>query len=112
MPIKTTEGQEPILNPNAPPDYISPPLPATTTAAEDIVTAGQRKISLIWEITQSLIALAITGAIIYSVVTKTPTEVLANAFFLIIGFYFARTNHQAIGGIGPKPTDNQQYVGR
>jgi len=25
---------------------------------------------------------------------------LSNAFFLVIGFYFGRTNHQRIGGIG------------
>jgi hypothetical protein len=34
-------------------------LPATTTEQEDIVTAGQRKVNLIWEYTQSIIALLV-----------------------------------------------------
>jgi hypothetical protein len=29
---------------------------------------------------------------------------------LILSFYFSRTNHQAIGGVGPKP--NEPYEGR
>ncbi len=36
--------------------------------------------------------------------------VLSNALFLIVGFYFSRTNHAAIGGIGPQP--NTPYEGR
>jgi hypothetical protein len=38
--------------------------------------------------------------------------VLSSSLFLIIGFYFSRSNHSAIGGIGRKPTDSQPYVGR
>ena len=85
-------------------------LPSTTTFEEDIVTAGQRRINLIWEVTQALIALMITGAIIYTAITKTPEEVLTNAFFLIVGFYFSRTNHTQIGGVGKKP--DIEYQGR
>lgn len=79
------------------------PLAPTTTLQQDTTVAAQRRINLIWEITQALIAVSITGAIIYSALTKTPIETLSNAFFLIVGFYFSRTNHAAIGGIGPKP---------
>lgn len=85
-------------------------LPPTTTQQQDLTTAGQRRVNIIWEITQATIALIITGAIIYCAIMKIMNEQLSNAFFLIIGFYFSRTNHQAIGGIGPKPT--QPYDGR
>ncbi len=86
------------------------PLPANTTAQEDIVSAGQRKINLIWEATQSTISVLITVAVIYCAITKNLNETITNAFFLIVGFYFSRTNHSAIGGVGPKPI--QIYEGR
>jgi hypothetical protein len=85
-------------------------LPPTTTLQEDATTAGQRRINLIWEITQAMIALMITGAIIYTAITKSPAEVITNSFFLIVGFYFSRTNHAAIGGVGSQPT--VPYAGR
>ncbi len=85
-------------------------LQPNTTVQQDITTAGQRRINLIWEVTQSIIAIGVTSAAIYASVTNIESQVLTNAFFLIIGFYYSRTNHQAIGGIGAKPT--QPYVGR
>jgi hypothetical protein len=42
-----------------------------------------------------------------------PTEhpaILSSALFLILGFYYSRTNHAAIGGVGEKPRDH--YTGR
>jgi hypothetical protein len=47
---------------------------------------------------------------IYCAVEKIVSQELVNAFFLIVGFYFSRTNHTAIGGIGSKP--EQRYEGR
>lgn len=85
-------------------------LSPTTTAQEDITTAGQRRINIIWEYTQAAIAISITLAVIFCAITKTMNEQLSNAFFLIIGFYFSRTNHQAIGGVGRKPS--APYDGR
>lgn len=80
---------------------------------ETLITRGQQHINLLWESTQALIAITITFAVIYCAVFALPSiEVLTNAFFLIIGFYFSRTNHTAIGGVGHKPTDRQPYVGR
>jgi len=81
-------------------------LPPTTTEQEDIVVKGQRRINLVWELTQAIIAISITGAIIYSAIHKINNEVLTNAFFLIVSMYFVRTNHTMIGGIGRK------YMGR
>jgi len=94
-------------------------MPPTTTRQEDITTAGQRRINLIWEVTQAVIAVLVTAANMvvatYQALNTTvppvphPT-ILSISFGTIIGFYFARTNHAAIGGTGNKPT--QPYEGR
>lgn len=78
----------------------------TTTAEEDLVTAGQRNINRVWEYTQSAISLI--------VVITTATGVLAGRFQLttsplpaewwtivglVIGFYFSRSNHTRTGGV-------------
>jgi hypothetical protein len=85
-------------------------LAPTTTIQEDITTAGQRRVNLIWEYTQAAIAVLVTMALIYIAVEKIDSPEIRDAFFLIIGFYFSRTNHQAIGGVGVKPF--QKYEGR
>jgi len=77
---------------------------------EDMVVAGQRRINLVWEITQASIAVSITLAVIWCAVQGIVSQELTNAFFLIVGFYFSRTNHTAIGGIGDKPAPD--YKGR
>jgi len=80
----------------------------TTTSEQDLRTAGQRRINLIWEYTQALIALVIVTANIAYIFTLIfvgettqaaiqAAGLLANAFFLVIGFYFGRTNHARIG---------------
>lgn len=86
------------------------PLAPTTTVQEDIVTAGQRTINKIWEFTQALVALLVTAVFLYCEVKKINSEAVKMAFTLVIGFYFSRTNHQAIGGHGKKP--QQKYIGR
>lgn len=69
-------------------------------------TAGQRRINLIWEFTQGVIAVAITAAKIYCSINKIDSPELTNAFFLIVSMYFVRTNHHLVGGVGTKD-DNQ-----
>lgn len=86
-------------------------LPPTTTAQEDIVTAGQRQINYIWELTQAGIAVAVTLGMIFVPLGGVQNDTLENAFFLIVGFYFSRTNHTAIGGVGRKPA-MPEYRGR
>lgn len=83
---------------------------STTTAQQDLTTSGQRRINLIWEVTQALVAISITLAVIYISIRGIVSSEMSNGFFLIIGFYFSRTNHQAIGGTGDKPTP--PYEGR
>lgn len=94
-------------------------LPPTTTEQEDKVTAGQRRVNIIWELTQALIAIMVTSANVIVGVhyglnnLSTPIPpILSNSFFLIVGFYFSRTNHQAIGGVGIKANQEQKYEGR
>lgn len=84
-----------------------PSVPAKTTFQEDLKTAGQRRINIIWEGTQAIIALLVTATTLYvSSSLSLRGEgtaaflLISNAFFLVIGFYFGRTNHQRSGGIG------------
>jgi hypothetical protein len=53
------------------------------------------RINLIWEITQaSLAVMLLFGCIITSMFEfHEPSETLRNALFVVIGFYFGRTNH-------------------
>lgn len=70
-------------------------------------TAGQRQINRIWEVTQAIIAIAVSTATLYVAATLSIYNngemaaflLLSNAFFLVIGFYFGRTNHQRVGGV-------------
>ena len=69
---------------------------------------GQRRVNIIWEITQAFVALAVTSTSLYVFAqlavkdqwTVAAIGMLSNAFFLVIGFYFGRTNHQRTGGVG------------
>ena len=79
--------------------------------AETKTTQGQRRINLIWETSQAAIALIITLSIAYCAINEISSQDLTNAFFLIVGFYFSRVNHQAIGGVGRKP-EEAPYTGR
>ena len=86
-----------------------PSVRPTTTAEQDLRTAGQRRVNLIWEYTQAGIAVVVVGAnVLYVflallIVTSEhagsteSASLLRNAFFLVIGFYFGRTNHARIG---------------
>jgi hypothetical protein len=82
--------------------------PSTTTSEQDLRTAGQRQINLLWERTQAGIAIAIVisniayifALLVFTEVTNAATTaatLLGNGFFLIVGFYFGRTNHARIG---------------
>lgn len=92
------------------------------TAAESeqkaLTTAGQRNVNLMWETTQAKIALAIVYVVlavaaVLAIVGMLPwaTEkqvalaitaflLLSNLSTLVIGFYYGRTNHQRVGGVG------------
>lgn len=95
-------------------------LKPTTTSEQDVTTASQRRINLIWEVTQATVAILVVLAnmvvgVYQGIDGRGPHEfptILSSSLFLVIGFYFARTNHSATGGIGPQPTQSQPYLGR
>lgn len=108
-----------VLAPEGSTDYQSqrtdPSLAATTTFQQDLTTAGQRKVNLIWEYTQAMVAifvvaLTMIGSIYGMIYGLQIPNLIAVAFGTVVGFYFSRTNHAAIGSIGAKPL--QPYVGR
>lgn len=106
-------------------DPTTPPVPRppTTTTEEDLQaagvraalemsTAGQRRINLIWEITQAAIAISVTltaCAVSGVLVLRGDTTgaaflLLSNAFFVVISTYLTRTNHTKVGGVAsPDP---------
>lgn len=85
---------------------------AAQVEAAQLRTASQRYVNLIWEYTQATIAVLVVLACIIAAFILDPSrsEILRNAFFLIVGFYFGRTNHQNQGGTGPM--DPLQQSGR
>jgi hypothetical protein len=99
-------------------DGMNAPLPATTTSQQDLTTAGQRRVNLLWEYTQASIALVVVVCTMVAGAWATfqgagheLPNVLSMAFGTVVGFYFARTNHERIGGVGRKPP-MQEYEGR
>lgn len=92
-----------------------------TTAAEDLVTAGQRTINLIWENTQMKVALSVIWAALLvsgtlavaGKILGTPDIQLAAIVFLfgvanlVTGFYFGRTNHSRTGGVGDRASESR-----
>ncbi len=91
-------------------------LPPRTTIQEDLVSAGQRRVNLIWEYTQATIAILVVVATLACGVIGTLRDIqvptiISVAFGMITGFYFSRTNHAAIGGVGDKPSATP-YQGR
>jgi len=90
--------------------------PPTTTAEQNLRTAGQRRINMIWEYTQAFIAiLLVISAVIITVVPSLQgraievPDVLTSSLFLVLGFYFGRTNHARIGDSPPPLDDREQY---
>lgn len=78
------------------------PLQATTTSQQDKTTSGQRRINLIWEVTQAVIVVMITAAQIYCSLTQIESKELSYAFFLVVSMYLVRTNHTKTGGVGER----------
>jgi hypothetical protein len=89
---------------------------ATMLAADETLrTAGQRRVNLIWESTQSIVAVSVTLTTFYVLATlalRAPDLsslvpyliALCNLSFLVLGFYFGRTNHQKQGGVQASDT--------
>lgn len=103
-------AEEPVTERRA-----DPPVKPTTTFQQDLTTAGQRRVNLIWEYTQAAIAMSVilvsmVAAIVAMWQDKEVSAFLSFVCGNVVGFYFSRTNHAAIGGIGVKPIE--PYTGR
>lgn len=73
-------------------------LPPTTTIQDDLRLANRRQLNRVWEMTQASIAVIVTFATLYAAVfvptvDKAQFTFLTNVLFVVIGFYFGRTNH-------------------
>lgn len=91
-------------------------MPSVTTPEEDRTTAGQRDTSMMWEKNQKWISLVVIGVAtfvagmlaILGKILGADTLQLAAAMYLfgaanlVIGFYFGRTNHTRVGGVGAR----------
>jgi hypothetical protein len=95
------DGPIPAQRPTAAPAQVGDiNIAPDTTAAQDMVVAGQRRINLIWEFTQAGVTILITGAAIYCTVNSIKAEVMEFAFVAVVSTYYARTNHTKTGGVG------------
>lgn len=108
MPEKPIQIEAPALVlPPADAERPQEPKSPDTTVEEDRHSKGQREINFIWEITQGVIAVSVTAATLYVSASlavqgdkgQAAFLLLSNAFFLVIGFYFGRTNHARAGGV-------------
>lgn len=79
----------------------NPPARATTTSEQDRGTLGQRRVNLLWEGTQGMVALGLVGTACYALLNGVA---LPAEYWLLLGIvvnsYFTRTNHTKIGGVG------------
>ncbi len=76
-------------------------LASSRSDAAILSTAGQRWINRLWEVTQAIIAVSITGATITAAFKGIESKTLDAGFFAIITMYLARTNHTKTGGVQP-----------
>jgi hypothetical protein len=97
-----------MSDPVLPEDSTAP----TTTAEENLVTAGQRHINVMWERTQQILAIALSvgclGILGYIIIwgerelKLVAFTFLTNITLLVVNTYFQRTNHTRTGGVGPR----------
>lgn len=70
---------------------------------QSLTSIGQRKINLIWETTQAVMTVTIVLANVllafFPSNSENATYTLTNAMFVVLGFYYGRTNHQKVGGL-------------
>jgi hypothetical protein len=78
-----------------------------TLTAIQLHSRSQRQINALWEITQAVIALAITAAVIYATLIGKESPSLSNAFVLVVSMYLVRTNHQKVGGVAGSDVDSR-----
>lgn len=78
--------------------FVAAMTPAEVEVADR--SAGQRRVNILWETTQAILAVLITCAVVYCVVLGIEAKVIDSAFVMIVTMYFLRTNHTKTGGVG------------
>ena len=66
------------------------------------ISFGQRRINLLWEGTQGLVAVLLVATVCWGVLNEV--ELPAQFWVLaaiVVNAYYQRTNHTKIGGVGP-----------
>lgn len=94
---------------------------ATRVSDETILrTSGQRRINLVWEITQAIVTVMVVGATLFIAGSLALSDVesnnnraaafllLSNGFFMIVTAYYQRTNHTRTGGVGGRDVDTDR----
>lgn len=94
---------------------------ATRLSDETILrTSGQRKINLVWEVTQAVVTVMVVGATLYIAGKLALSEgadggdrtaaflLLSNGFFMIVTAYYQRTNHTRTGGVGGRDVETDR----
>jgi hypothetical protein len=86
-----------------------PSLPANTTFEQNLSTAGQRRINVMWESTQQQTAIIVTAATMLAcgfLIWKGDPALAIPAFLFlsnictqVLTTYFQRTNHTKTGGV-------------
>lgn len=101
----------------------SPSRRAAETATQvetSLRTGGQRRINLVWEITQAIVTVMVVGATLYiagSLALSSAESndnraaaflLLSNGFFMIVTAYYQRTNHTRTGGVGGRDVETDR----
>jgi hypothetical protein len=69
------------------------------------ISFGQRRINLLWEVTQGLVAVLLVGTVCWGVLNEL--ELPAQFWVLaaiVVNAYYQRTNHTKVGGVSADST--------
>ena len=73
-----------------------------------LISGGQRRVNLIWEVTQAFVALMLVATVCYSLAFGFSVR---SEFWILVSIvvlaYFQRTNHTRVGGVGALQADTR-----
>jgi hypothetical protein len=72
----------------------------TPEDTEHALRTAERRVNILWEVTQAGLAVMIAAAVIYLAIEGRESKTLELAFMTILAMYFTRTNHTKTGGVG------------
>lgn len=88
-------------------DLPTPPLEERRSAEVSLSNEVQRRINLIWEVTQAAIALIVVittmiAAVLSTIKNVQVPSIVSVAFGTVVGFYFGRTEQRTNFALKPK----------